>query len=187
MVKSWWGGATWCASCATGSASNLCGRACRARQVVPATCGSALLVRALASIRWQPSTPRRTNHRRTQPYPVSTSSPFRDVALLRRAPSPTVGQVVVASSDKAYGDQDSLPYTEETPLQGRTPRFISLSRTSSRTPTLPLTARGADALRQLLRGATSLEPHRAGTISRFCAATSRHRSDCQTIAGLLLR
>src|SRR5207302_1959584 len=30
-------------------------------------------------------------------------------------------QVVIASSDKAYGDQDKLPYTEDAPLQGRHP------------------------------------------------------------------
>jgi len=32
---------------------------------------------------------------------------------------PTVKQIVLASSDKAYGDQTDLPYTEATPLQGR--------------------------------------------------------------------
>jgi CDP-glucose 4,6-dehydratase len=31
----------------------------------------------------------------------------------------TVKQVVLASSDKAYGDQANLPYTEDMPLQGR--------------------------------------------------------------------
>jgi CDP-glucose 4,6-dehydratase len=35
--------------------------------------------------------------------------------------SPTVKQIVLASSDKAYGDQDVLPYTEDTPLAGRHP------------------------------------------------------------------
>ena len=35
--------------------------------------------------------------------------------------SPLVQRVVVASSDKAYGDQPVLPYTEETPLGGRFP------------------------------------------------------------------
>lgn len=35
--------------------------------------------------------------------------------------SPTVGGVVVASSDKAYGEQLSLPYTEEMPLLARHP------------------------------------------------------------------
>jgi CDP-glucose 4,6-dehydratase len=35
--------------------------------------------------------------------------------------------VVVASSDKAYGDQPVLPYTEESPLQGRHPYDASKS------------------------------------------------------------
>lgn len=37
--------------------------------------------------------------------------------------------VVVASSDKAYGDQKILPYSEETPLQGRHPYDVSKSCT----------------------------------------------------------
>jgi len=41
--------------------------------------------------------------------------------------SPAVKQIVVASSDKAYGDQEKLPYTEETPLQGRHPYDVSKS------------------------------------------------------------
>jgi CDP-glucose 4,6-dehydratase len=41
--------------------------------------------------------------------------------------SPKVKAVVVASSDKAYGDQTVLPYTEETPLQGRHPYDVSKS------------------------------------------------------------
>jgi CDP-glucose 4,6-dehydratase len=41
--------------------------------------------------------------------------------------SPRVGQIVVASSDKAYGDHDGLPYTEETPLRGRHPYDVSKS------------------------------------------------------------
>jgi CDP-glucose 4,6-dehydratase len=41
--------------------------------------------------------------------------------------SPTVKQIVVASSDKAYGDQATLPYREETPLQGRHPYGASKS------------------------------------------------------------
>jgi CDP-glucose 4,6-dehydratase len=36
-------------------------------------------------------------------------------------------RVVVASSDKAYGEQDHLPYTEEMPLQGRHPYEVSKS------------------------------------------------------------
>jgi CDP-glucose 4,6-dehydratase len=41
--------------------------------------------------------------------------------------SPTVGQVIVASSDKAYGDQETLPYTEEAPVLGRNPYDVSKS------------------------------------------------------------
>ena len=41
--------------------------------------------------------------------------------------SPQVHQIVVASSDKAYGDQDILPYNEETPLQGQHPYDVSKS------------------------------------------------------------
>jgi CDP-glucose 4,6-dehydratase len=41
--------------------------------------------------------------------------------------SPGVKQVVVASSDKAYGDQEKLPYSEDTPLQGRHPYDVSKS------------------------------------------------------------
>ncbi len=41
--------------------------------------------------------------------------------------SPTIAQVVTASSDKAYGDQDELPYTEAAPLAGRHPYDVSKS------------------------------------------------------------
>ena len=41
--------------------------------------------------------------------------------------SPKVKQIVVASSDKAYGDQETLPYSEETPLQGQHPYDVSKS------------------------------------------------------------
>ena len=41
--------------------------------------------------------------------------------------SPLVSAIVVASSDKAYGDQPQLPYDEETPLQGRHPYDVSKS------------------------------------------------------------
>ncbi len=39
--------------------------------------------------------------------------------------SPTVRRVLVASSDKAYGVHDHLPYTEETPLRGCYPYDVS--------------------------------------------------------------
>src|SRR5437764_13550013 len=41
--------------------------------------------------------------------------------------SPSVKQVVCASSDKAYGDCPTLPYDEETPLRGRHPYDVSKS------------------------------------------------------------
>jgi CDP-glucose 4,6-dehydratase len=41
--------------------------------------------------------------------------------------NPTVKRVIVASSDKAYGTQEMLPYTEESPLQGRHPYDVSKS------------------------------------------------------------
>ncbi len=41
--------------------------------------------------------------------------------------SPSVHQIVVASSDKAYGDYDKLPYDEMTPLKGRHPYEVSKS------------------------------------------------------------
>lgn len=44
-----------------------------------------------------------------------------------RACGPRIQRVIVASSDKAYGQQEVLPYTEETPLQGRFPYDVSKS------------------------------------------------------------
>lgn len=41
--------------------------------------------------------------------------------------SPAVKQIVVASSDKAYGEHCRLPYTEEHPLRGRHPYDVSKS------------------------------------------------------------
>ena len=41
--------------------------------------------------------------------------------------SPAVKQIVLASSDKAYGDQEKLPYDEATPLEGRHPYDVSKS------------------------------------------------------------
>jgi CDP-glucose 4,6-dehydratase len=41
--------------------------------------------------------------------------------------TPLVSGIVVASSDKAYGDQPILPYDENTPLQGRHPYDVSKS------------------------------------------------------------
>jgi CDP-glucose 4,6-dehydratase len=41
--------------------------------------------------------------------------------------SPTVQQIVIASSDKAYGDQEALPYKEDAPVMGRHPYDVSKS------------------------------------------------------------
>lgn len=41
--------------------------------------------------------------------------------------SPKIAQVILASSDKAYGDQTNLPYDETTPLQGQHPYDVSKS------------------------------------------------------------
>src|SRR5262249_36028150 len=41
--------------------------------------------------------------------------------------SPGGKSIVVASSDKAYGDQEVLPYDESTPLEGRHPYDVSKS------------------------------------------------------------
>ena len=41
--------------------------------------------------------------------------------------SPAVKQIVLASSDKAYGDHEKLPYSEDAPLQGRHPYDVSKS------------------------------------------------------------
>ncbi len=44
-----------------------------------------------------------------------------------RACSKLIERVIVASSDKAYGSHEQLPYREETPLQGRYPYDVSKS------------------------------------------------------------
>lgn len=41
--------------------------------------------------------------------------------------SPKVRQIIIASSDKAYGPQEKLPYDENTPLQGCHPYDVSKS------------------------------------------------------------
>jgi CDP-glucose 4,6-dehydratase len=62
--------------------------------------------------------------------PLSTfETNIRGTYLLLEAArrNPTVRGIIVASSDKAYGDQPELPYTEETPLQGKHPYDVSKS------------------------------------------------------------
>ena len=50
-----------------------------------------------------------------------------EAARLRRATDSRLTGVIVASSDKAYGDQAHLPYFETAPLQGRFPYDVSKS------------------------------------------------------------
>ena len=62
--------------------------------------------------------------------PISTfesniAGTWRLLEACRR--SPQVRQIVLASSDKAYGVAEVLPYTEETALQGRHPYDVSKS------------------------------------------------------------
>jgi CDP-glucose 4,6-dehydratase len=62
--------------------------------------------------------------------PVSTletniQGTWRLLEACRRSPSAKA--IVVASSDKAYGDQEALPYTEDAPLEGRHPYDVSKS------------------------------------------------------------
>ncbi len=65
--------------------------------------------------------------------PLSTwESNVRGSSLLLEAcrrNAKKVRRVVVASSDKAYGDQEALPYTEDAPLTGRFPYDCSKSCT----------------------------------------------------------
>jgi CDP-glucose 4,6-dehydratase len=62
--------------------------------------------------------------------PISTfesniAGTWRLLEACRR--SPAVRQIVIASSDKAYGDHAELPYTEDVPLRGRHPYDVSKS------------------------------------------------------------
>jgi CDP-glucose 4,6-dehydratase len=62
--------------------------------------------------------------------PVSTlesniAGTWRMLEACRR--SPAIRQIVLASSDKAYGDQPELPYDESTALQGEHPYDVSKS------------------------------------------------------------
>jgi CDP-glucose 4,6-dehydratase len=52
-------------------------------------------------------------------FETNVAGTWRLLEACRRTPS--VEQIVVASSDKAYGDQVTLPYDESFPLKGRAP------------------------------------------------------------------
>ncbi len=59
--------------------------------------------------------------------------------------SPLVKGIVIASSDKAYGDQNDLPYSEKSPLEGKHPYDVSkscadlLAQSYAKTYGLPVT------------------------------------------------
>ena len=57
---------------------------------------------------------------------VRGSYNLMEACRLQREP---IEQIIIASSDKAYGDSEILPYTEEMPLQGRHPYDVSKSCT----------------------------------------------------------
>lgn len=108
------------------------GLATRVKQVQGDVCDQALLERALgeyeiASVFHLAAQTIVTIANRN---PVSTfASNIQGTWALLEAcrRSAAVEQIVVASSDKAYGDHSDLPYSEDTPLQGRHPYDVSKS------------------------------------------------------------
>lgn len=65
------------------------------------------------------------NRNPTSTFETNVAGTWALLEACRR--SPTVKQIVLASSDKAYGAHESLPYDEEAPLQGRYPYDVSKS------------------------------------------------------------
>jgi CDP-glucose 4,6-dehydratase len=65
------------------------------------------------------------NRNPTSTFETNVAGTWRLLEACRR--SPAVKQIVMASSDKAYGDCETLPYDESTPLQGRHPYDVSKS------------------------------------------------------------
>ncbi len=132
----WWRPApVWCASCATGCRRpNWCRAACSTRcaSCAATCCDQELLERVLGEFEVETVV-----HLAAQAIvgiananPISTfetniAGTWRLLEACRR--SPRVKQIVLASSDKAYGDAPELPYTEETPLRGRHPYDVSKS------------------------------------------------------------
>lgn len=65
------------------------------------------------------------NHEPAQTFETNIRGTWLLLEAVRHTPS--VRGVVVASSEKAYGEQATLPYLEEYPLQGRHPYEVSKS------------------------------------------------------------
>ena len=61
------------------------------------------------------------------PLPTFETNVRGTYNLLETCRTGSVSRVIVASSDKAYGQQDELPYTEDMPLAGRHPYEVSKS------------------------------------------------------------
>ena len=105
--------------------------------------------------------------------PVSTfeaniAGTWRLLEACRR--SPRVKQIVVASSDKAYGDQEILPYDETTPLQGQHPYDVSKSCAARpRSSALMGRSSGTISMSRTARRPTCCWP-RAWRRTRACAA-----------------
>ncbi|MBM4133161.1 MAG: NAD-dependent epimerase/dehydratase family protein [Nitrospira sp.] len=58
-------------------------------------------------------------------FETNVAGTWRLLEACRR--TPTIAQIVVASSDKAYGEQEVLPYDENGRLEGRNPYDVSKS------------------------------------------------------------
>ena len=65
------------------------------------------------------------NRNPTSTFESNVEGTWKLLEACRR--SPTIQQIIMASSDKAYGDAEILPYTEQTPLQGMHPYDVSKS------------------------------------------------------------
>lgn len=65
------------------------------------------------------------NRNPTSTFEANIGGTWKLMEACRR--SPMVRQIVMASSDKAYGDCDVLPYREDTPLAGKHPYDVSKS------------------------------------------------------------
>lgn len=65
------------------------------------------------------------NRNPTATFETNVAGTWRLLEACRH--SPRVKQIVVASSDKAYGDYERLPYDEDAPLRGRHPYDVSKS------------------------------------------------------------
>jgi len=65
------------------------------------------------------------NRNPTSTFETNIAGTWRLLEACRR--SPLVKQIIIASSDKAYGDHQVLPYEEDAPLRGKHPYDVSKS------------------------------------------------------------